>query len=104
MSARLQVNLFYLSDTACTGGNYIYQKIKESIGPFQGTWRDGTLNVQRICSSSESNLLFALESRTAGPQLTTAGPIRVGYMAANTNLLSEAWKDSSSTTWNTAPY
>ena len=93
-----QTYIFYLSKAECPGGNYLYEYQK---GPFFG-WQNGSLNALQICSSNQSNLLYALEPRAASASSTTTGPIRVGYMAANTNYLSEVYE--SGTSWTAVAY
>lgn len=95
----LQEHLFYISNTECSGGNYLHELYND---PYHG-WVDGPLNKQQFCSPSSSNFLYAIGGQRSGlgpnqPQ----SPMRVGYMRANDNALVEA--NIASGTWATAQF
>lgn len=89
--------MFYLSDTKCDGGNYLYQLFKP---PFS-TWVDGNMNTLKLCSSNQSNFLYAL-GPWSGTSAGSAEPIRVGFMRASDNTLVEAYQSGNS--WVVAEY
>ncbi|KAI9699653.1 MAG: hypothetical protein M1836_002687 [Candelina mexicana] len=91
-------HIFYLSSTSCPGGNYLYELVQN---PIQGTWFGGSLNALKICSSSSSNLLYALWPCNCGNNGN--GPLRVGYVAAGTEYLSEV-NNGGANGWVNAQY
>ena len=82
--------MYYLADATCDGGFEVHEVFLDAT---MG-WTTGSLDDQHVCASASSNFLYALWYTGNGP----TGSLRIGFMAARSNLLSEAsfpaWKVS----------
>ena len=82
--------MYYYLSTECPGGNILAEAYRD---PTTGGWSDGLLANQQLCASGLSNFLYAIAAVKFTDRSATVSTnrIRVGYMAASTGYLSEAY-------------